>query len=503
MQSGILVDAELSAALRAAVKDGELEVTKYLLKNGVQQTQDEGGNFPLHLAAKKNNAPMVALLLEHKADSHLQNKNGLTAIKLATSKECLNELKKYSIEIKDAPPESTPAGLLLLTAIQEEDFARATTLLEAKADPNSHRTTQTNLSALQLAVQKTESTAAVDLVKLLLEHKADRSYTTTQNTPIETACDFRHWKMVMAFAKHPTDSGDKCHYGPAFLRAIRAGEPEVALAILKTSTINKNLTLGGYSALHLAVSHRKNLSLFITLLNDGFDPKQKSDSNSHSQTPIELATSQRRWDFIKAYAQFKKQKEFPLLALKENCISELARYTESLESRKKHGHHARANSMIAAFNALSEEKSSFEAIESILQKGIDAFKVGEVITSGAIIPKYAQPPTSDAKDGYNTIIERYYAELSKLKPAEQTATPAPAPTDATPAPEVTTALGSSPPPGSDGIELLSYSLFKPPIPPPATTTAAPPPRSEPEKPAKPAPFTSSEPEKPAKPAPFI
>jgi len=461
-------NAELSTALLRAVKDKKLSVAKKLLANGVQQTQDEKGNSPLHIAAQQNDLPMIALLLKHKADPSLTNKNNKKAIDLTTSKKCLKALIN-----KD----SHPADDTLIAAIQGDHLEFALTLLEAKANPSAAAGDGT--SALILAVQKEETQRhSMDLVKSLLERKADQSaqmlFATSQLkgcTAIQIALRNSHWEMISIFTLLPSNEEDTFRYGDVLLDAARLDRTNDAIALLRSGPINKNwhTTKDGYFTIHWSVLNR-NLRLFKALLAAGFDP-EKPSKTSTPETAIGLASSRGYWDFVEAYAKFKKRQDFPLLALKEDCISELTRYTESFESRKKHGHHARANSMIAAFNDLSEEKSSLEAIESILKKGIDAFTINENIASEEDIPHYAKAPKAYRKDKYNTIIEEFH---EKLKPAKKTdlkvvVAPSAPPAPLNKLPELSPTLDKT---GMELSPLREESIFPPSSPTPPT--AAPP-----------------------------
>lgn len=60
----------------------------YLLLNGVKiNVQDDDGKTPLHLATHLGHTAQVCLLLKHRADQHLYDKEGMLPLKIAEQKE--------------------------------------------------------------------------------------------------------------------------------------------------------------------------------------------------------------------------------------------------------------------------------------------------------------------------------------------------------------------------------------------------------------------------------
>ncbi|KAK8481230.1 hypothetical protein V6N13_016835 [Hibiscus sabdariffa] len=91
-------------SLHIAVKNKRLDVFQVLIRmlrkkdyyRQVMNQKDEDGNTALHIAASSNQPQVLKLLLESKADKHVTNQDGLTALDLAhqhNNKESINIMR--------------------------------------------------------------------------------------------------------------------------------------------------------------------------------------------------------------------------------------------------------------------------------------------------------------------------------------------------------------------------------------------------------------------------
>ena len=101
-------DADGSAIIHQSILSGSVMACEYLLLNGARINAVDGhGNTALHLAANHRSTGQVCLLLKHRADHHLANNDGLTALDIAV-KNCdadtvtLLRLAALNEEIKES-----------------------------------------------------------------------------------------------------------------------------------------------------------------------------------------------------------------------------------------------------------------------------------------------------------------------------------------------------------------------------------------------------------------
>ena len=73
--------------LHQSILSASCMACQYLLLNGAKiNTRDDNGDTPLHLSAMNGYTGQVCLLLKHRADHHLRNGNGKTALDIAVEK---------------------------------------------------------------------------------------------------------------------------------------------------------------------------------------------------------------------------------------------------------------------------------------------------------------------------------------------------------------------------------------------------------------------------------
>ncbi|CAB4069389.1 ACAP [Lepeophtheirus salmonis] len=80
-------DGTRDSVLHQSVLSGSVMGTEYLLLNGTRiNTIDDGGNTPLHTAAKQGHTALVCLLLKHRAEYHKRNHFDKSALDIAVCK---------------------------------------------------------------------------------------------------------------------------------------------------------------------------------------------------------------------------------------------------------------------------------------------------------------------------------------------------------------------------------------------------------------------------------
>ena len=161
-----------ATALHYAATD--LEKVRYLLKKGAQvNVASKFGNTPLILAARtKDSAPIVRLLLNHKADVTARNRFAVDALMVAASSsntKTVRILLKHGADAKASP---SPNALLsggqtaLTWSARMGDVESAKLLLEHGAEVNSFTSMGPPLIAATQAGHR-------DIVRLLLSRGAD------------------------------------------------------------------------------------------------------------------------------------------------------------------------------------------------------------------------------------------------------------------------------------------------------------------------------------------
>ena len=180
-------------ALREAVCNSNLEQVKALLKSGIDVNNIKQDSKLLHAAVYEENIKIMALLIQHKADVNLPNKDGNTPLhlvrtagiaqKLIESKANVNALNQYNY---------TP-----LHSMQTAEIAQK--LIEKNADV--HAPSVKGNTPLHLARN-------VEVVKKLIEKNANvNAPNVTGDTPIDQYlmspfptldCLFLYAKLVLS-----------------------------------------------------------------------------------------------------------------------------------------------------------------------------------------------------------------------------------------------------------------------------------------------------------------
>ncbi|OGS41196.1 MAG: hypothetical protein A2506_00835 [Elusimicrobia bacterium RIFOXYD12_FULL_66_9] len=290
------------------------KTARLLLDAGSEvEVENEFGHTPLLLAVRLTDAPLVRLLVKHKADPAKMNKDGLNPLALAR-KERLDFIVSI-LEGKDRY-KPTSGGAKLTEAVKAGDLARvqgllaagvdangldeggnsplilasfmgrediASTLLAAGADPKVRNAA--NDTALHYAAPK--ATAA--LVKALLQKGADpRARDYHENTPLAYAVREGKAEAVGPLLAAGAAHGEKDADGVTLLmEAAKKGDEATVLALLEGGASADAADKDGRTALLIAADEGK-LGVTQALLERGADPRHADTSGA---TPLQKALS--------------------------------------------------------------------------------------------------------------------------------------------------------------------------------------------------------------------
>lgn len=153
--------------LGLSITEKDFAVTKQLLNKGASLNwQDERGNSPLIIAAKKSNSKAITLLIESGARISSTDKQGLTALMWATKQNCLSCAQILIRKGADPERASKIGNNAVMFAAQKSKEILKSFLLQ---EPDLTIRNQQSLTALMLAVENNK----IDCVKLLLESGAN------------------------------------------------------------------------------------------------------------------------------------------------------------------------------------------------------------------------------------------------------------------------------------------------------------------------------------------
>ena len=267
---GHLYDESGSLPLLLAVQSGYFEMTKLLLESGANPNlKHKGLEYPLTIAIKKRTAAhrkLVPLLYRAGASVSAADVAGQTALHMVIDTRQL-ELMRYFLEQKVTTYITDREGVSpLLLAVNKQMPAFVTLLLAHGADPNHVR--KDGVRALTIAVERKNH----DMVKQLLESKADVQLLTPKGSLLYLATRQQDLKLVRLLLKHGADPLRKTNSNPAPLeQAVVEGHPGVFSAMW--TGLSKTTDPAPY--LLLAVEARRGLCVQL-MLTGGADPSMVS-----------------------------------------------------------------------------------------------------------------------------------------------------------------------------------------------------------------------------------
>lgn len=321
-------------ALVRAVQNGNLEMTKLLLKNGANvKTSPDHGKSALSYAAIGGHLEILKLLLDHGADVNFSSEQdaptliyaaaggNLKLVKLLLSHGAdINILYKAvgTAVIGAAAPANQDFGLLFLTHLREARSSFKSTetaltqaikyghkdivklLLARGADMNAGTDLMTvpeqgdqGMSQLYLypkgnpsatpALTQAAKYGHMDIVKLLLEHDVDINISSkSTETALIHAIGNQHPGIVKLLLAHGVDANMSSQLNETILvQAVEAGNQEI-VELLLTYGAHVNLAGGDkqWNSSPLATAiHRGRLEILQLLIDNGVDVN-KTDGKS-------------------------------------------------------------------------------------------------------------------------------------------------------------------------------------------------------------------------------
>uniref|UniRef100_A0A3Q3JS54 ZU5 domain-containing protein n=1 Tax=Monopterus albus TaxID=43700 RepID=A0A3Q3JS54_MONAL len=258
--------------LHVAAHCGHHRMAKVLLDKGAKANARALNGFtPLHIACKKNHMRSMDLLLKHSASLEAVTESGLTPLHVAAFMGHLNIVK--NLLQRGASPN---ASNVQIEPLSWHKCTRVCVYLHQKDD-------QTPLHCAARMGHK-------ELVKLLLEHKANPdSATTAGHTPLHIAGREGHVQTVRILL----DAGaqqikmTKKGFTPLHV-ASKYGKVDVAELLLERGANPNAAGKNGLTPLHVAV-HHNNLDVVKLLVSKGGSAHSTA---RNGYTPLHIAAKQ-------------------------------------------------------------------------------------------------------------------------------------------------------------------------------------------------------------------
>jgi ankyrin repeat protein len=237
-------------SLADAAKQGDREAVRALL-NGPAKNDAAGAAAALILAAERNDAQMVDLLLGAGADAKAANAFGATALYAAAANPGPAITEKLLAAGADPNAHLASGETPLMKAARQGNLATVRALLAGKADPNAQEG-KGGQTALMWAMSERQSAVAEELVR----HGADvNARSKTGFTALMFAAqqgDVESARILLNAKANPNDAIPKSGATPLII-ASAIGKPDVVALLLDNGANPNAVDANGFTSLHHAV----------------------------------------------------------------------------------------------------------------------------------------------------------------------------------------------------------------------------------------------------------
>ena len=279
--------------LISAPSHGHCEIVEWLLSHGANPNlQSDGKCFtPLHMAAWFGRVEVSRILLQHKVDQNILDKDGQTPLHTASYKghiEVARLLLKHGVDVNAQDSKRSTA---LHLALEERHIDVARLLLEHGADVNNQN------GDGQTSLHQASERGRIDVARWLLEHDVDvNAVDSKRSTAFHVALEKRHIDVARLLLEHGVEVNTQDSNGRTpFHIASSGGEVEIFWILLQHKTGQNTLDNNGLTPLHLAlqVGH---VDIARLLLEHGADV---NTHDSDGRTPLHLVSQEGHIEIVR------------------------------------------------------------------------------------------------------------------------------------------------------------------------------------------------------------
>ncbi|XP_057329207.1 putative ankyrin repeat protein RF_0381 [Microplitis mediator] len=283
-----LITEKGESALRIAVRKGDVDMLKLLLKNGASPHAPDFENRKwysgFHTAAEMNRVDMMKVFLDHHFDKDDATDEGITALHIAVinkNVDLVKTLLSWNVNVNVKAMYYNLRGYTPLhMAVVENSLEIIKLLLDTKGI-DIRATNGNRETALHIATRKQFR----DIIEYLLKFHVDinaKSGLPSQNgyTPLHIAAEKKNNKIINILLRHGADINavtDKGEYGIHI--AVHARDVDVIQNFLSHGVDIDLKSKDGTSPLHIAVSN-EDYRVVVFLLTKGANIDLKTTRGS-------------------------------------------------------------------------------------------------------------------------------------------------------------------------------------------------------------------------------
>ena len=221
---------------------------------------DSLSDYPLHIAVRRKNIPMVQTLLDHNASADKSNAYGWTPLHVAILKETWSMIPLLLTWTRNLNMQDKDGNTVLLSALMRRIVSQATVFSLLDRSPDVNIVNKDGTSPLHCAIRK----SLPDIVERLLQLNANpNAQDAGGNTALHLALNAEkdNHEIFDALFKGPSacrpivNIENQAH-DRALHIAVRRGMPDEARKLLAEGADPNLQDAAGYTALHLALVNR-------------------------------------------------------------------------------------------------------------------------------------------------------------------------------------------------------------------------------------------------------